>query len=99
VQRVFEEIETVRTTTLSPNQVARVRESLLRDFERNSEDNGYLLGQILRRYTDGSLANGAAVDSEPDQIAALTGVAIQQAAETYLNTGHYVKVTLMPETK
>jgi predicted Zn-dependent peptidase len=35
----------------------------------------------------------------PDRIAALTGAAIQRAAQTYLNTGNYVKVTRMPETK
>ena len=41
----------------------------------------------------------AAVGNVPAQIAALTGDAVQQAARTYLNTGTYVKVTLMPETK
>ena len=41
----------------------------------------------------------AAVVNVPDQIAALTGDAIQQAAQTYLDTANYVKVTLMPETK
>ena len=35
----------------------------------------------------------------PDQIGALTGPAIQQAAQTYLNTSNYVKVTLMPAAK
>ena len=73
--------------------------ALLREFERNSQDNGYLLNQIARRYEDGDAANVAAVDNLPDQIAALTGDAIQQAAQTYLDTGNYVKVTLMPETK
>jgi predicted Zn-dependent peptidase len=41
----------------------------------------------------------AAVGNLPDRIAALTGDAIQQAARTYLNTGNYVKVTLMPEKR
>jgi predicted Zn-dependent peptidase len=35
----------------------------------------------------------------PQRIAALTGDAIQRAARTYLDTGRYVKVTLVPETK
>ena len=41
----------------------------------------------------------AAATSLPDRIAALTGAAIQQAAQTYLNTNNYVKVTLMPAGK
>ena len=98
-QRVSEEIRFVRATPLSPDQVTRIREALLREFETNSQDNGYLLNQISRRYEDGDAANVAAVTHLPDQIAALTGDAIQQAAATYLNTGNYVKITLMPETK
>jgi zinc protease len=98
-QRVFEEIRFVRATRLSPDQMTRIREGLLREFETNSQDNGYLLNQISRRYEDGDATNVAAVANLPDQIAALTGDAIQQAAQTYLNTGNYVKVTLMPETK
>ena len=99
VQRVFEEIAFVKATPLSPDQMALIRDGLLREFERNSQDNGYLLNQISRRYEDGDAADVAAVDNVPDRIAALTGDAIQQAAQTYLNTGNYVKVTLMPETK
>ena len=33
----------------------------------------------------------------PERIAALTGDAIQQAAQTYLDTRNYVKITLVPE--
>ena len=38
----------------------------------------------------------APVATLPDQIGALTGDAIQQAARTYLKSSNYVKVTLMP---
>jgi zinc protease len=99
VQRVFEEIAFVKAMPLGPDHVASIREALLREFERNAEDNGYLLNQISRRYEDGESGSGAAVYDLRDQIAALTGAAIRQAGQTYLNTGNYVKVTLMPETK
>jgi zinc protease len=99
VQRVFQEIEFVKSTRFSPTQVTLIREALLREFEVNSQDNGYLLNQISRRYEEGEAATvGAAIDM-PARIAALTGDAIQQAAQTYLNNSNYVKVTLMPETK
>ena len=97
VQRVFDEIEFVRSTPLSTGQVTRIREALKRDFETDSQDNGYLLDQIAQRYEDGEGA-GVAL-SLPDQIAALTGEAVQQAAKTYLNGENYVKVTLMPAPK
>jgi len=99
VQRVFNEVRFVKDTTFTPEQVRRVRAALLRDFEQDSQDNGYLLNQIVRRYADGDAGRIAAVLDLPDQIAALTGDAIQQAARTYLDNDHYVKVTLMPETK
>jgi zinc protease len=99
VQRVFEEIEYVKRTAFSAGQVARIREALVRDFERDSQDNGYLLNEIARRYEDGDGAHvGAAVDLR-ERISALTGEAIQEAARTYLDTGNYVKVTLMPKGK
>jgi predicted Zn-dependent peptidase len=41
----------------------------------------------------------AAVANVPERIGALTADAIQLAAQTYLNAGNYVKVTLMPESR
>ncbi len=99
VQRVFEEIAFVRATLLSPEQVVRLRDVLLREFDRNNQDNGYLLSQISRRYEEGDAADVAAVGQLPAQISALSGYAIQLAAQTYLDSANYVKVTLMPETK
>jgi len=99
VQRVFDEIRFVKDTTFTPEQVRRVRAALLRDFEQDTQDNFYLLNQIVRRYADGDAAHIAAVLDLPDQIAALTGEAIQEAARTYLDNGNYVKVTLMPERR
>jgi zinc protease len=99
VQRVFEEIAFVRATPLSSDQMARIREALRRDFETASQNNGYLLNQISRRYQDGGVADIAAVVSQPDRIAALTADMIQQAKQTYLDPANYVKVTRMPESK
>ena len=99
VQRVLQEIAFVRTAPLSSNQMGLIRENLLRDFEKDSQNNGYFLNQIARRYADGDAANLEALDKMPAQIAALTSTAVQQAAQMYLDTARYVKVTLMPESK
>jgi zinc protease len=99
VQRVMEEVAAMKEAPLTPGQMNLLRGGLMRDFERNSLDNGYLLNQIMRRYQDGDAANVGAINDVPKAIAALTGVALRQAAETYLDTSRYVKVTLMPEGK
>jgi zinc protease len=99
VQRVMTEIDAVRQTLLMPEQVARVRTILTRDFEKKSEENGYVLGQISRRYEDGDRANVGAALHPAQQISELSGATIQQAARRYLDTDNYVRVTLIPETK
>ena len=52
VQRVQQEIAYVRTALLARADGGDTG-SLPRDFERDSQDNGYLLNQIARRYEDG----------------------------------------------
>jgi len=97
VQRVFQEIGRVKATLLTEDQMSRVREALLRQLEQDREENGYLLNQLVRRYEDREA--DAAGRSPLPQIAALDGEAVQLAAQQYLDTGNYVKVTLLPETK
>jgi zinc protease len=99
VARVLEEIAFVKTNRLSPGQMRLVREGLMREFENRSQDNGYLLSEIARRYETGDPAAAAAALNLPERLDALTGADIQQAAQTYLDTSNYVKVTLVPEGK
>jgi zinc protease len=99
VERVFDEINFVKRTQLTFLQVQRIRTALQRDNDENSQDNGYLLNQIVRRYEDRNPEGVGSVFNVPEQIASLSGAAIQQAAQNYLNTDNYVRVTLMPEKK
>jgi zinc protease len=98
VQRVMEEVSFVRKTLLSPDQMSRVRSILMKDFERDSQDNGYLLAEISRRYDNGDAANVDIAVQSPQQISELSGAAIQLAAQRYLDTENYVRVTLVPAT-
>src|SRR5205814_2022266 len=50
VQQVWQEIAFVRNLRLGEQQMALIRETLLRDFERDSQDNGYLLNNLARDY-------------------------------------------------
>jgi zinc protease len=99
VQRVWQEIAYVRDLRLSAQQLTLVRDSLLRDFERDSQDNGYLLNAIARDYEDNGGKTLADVERLPDQIAALTSSAISQAAQAYLNADTSVTVIQNPERR
>lgn len=99
VRRVFQEIEFVKANPLTPQQMVLVRTALLREFESNSQENGWVLDRTASRYADGDGVNVAAIWKLPDQIGALTGEAIQRMATVALDPRHYVMVTLMPEKK
>jgi zinc protease len=99
VQRVWQEIEYVRDLRLSAQQLMLVRESLVREFERSSQDNGYLLSAIARDYQDNGAQNLGDIEHVPDQIAALTSAAIRDAAQTYLKADNSVTVIQSPERR
>ncbi len=99
VQRVFQEIDFVRTTALREEGMASLRQTIKRDLDDRRQDNSYWLAQIARRYEDGDAANLTAIDHAADRIDALTTDAIHRAAVEYLDTTRYVKVTLVPESK
>jgi zinc protease len=99
VQRVFQEIETARSATLTQDGMARVRDILMKELDQRSQDNRYVLNDIARLYEEGDAANLAKVNQEPANIAALTAAVIHQAAMRYFDTANYVQVTLMPEKK
>ena len=98
VDRVLEEVALVRDTLLGPDRMARVRDVLLREFDRNTQDNGVLLNELARRYSDNDRENVPSAAAMRAQIGALSGYALKQAAEKYLSAGRYVQVMLMPET-
>jgi zinc protease len=98
VQRVFQEIEFVRSINFQNGQVSRIREALQHDNDMSSLENGFVLGQVSRRYENGEIDDLAAISNYGERLGDLTGPLIHQAAMNYLNTSNYVKVVLMPET-
>ena len=95
----MEEVAFVRRTLLTPEQMARIRDVLLKEYEKNSQDNGYLLRQIARRYAEDDVADVGAVFQVPAQISALSGYAVQLAAQRYLDPENRVQIVLMPEIR
>ncbi|HUK34499.1 MAG TPA: insulinase family protein [Vicinamibacterales bacterium] len=99
VDRVWQEIAFVRDLQLSPQQLSRIRETLLREFERDSQDNAYVLNAIARDYEEDGGKDVADVEHLPDSIAALTSGAIHDAARMYLSGENSVTVIQNPERR
>ena len=97
VSRVFVEVNAVRDTAFSDEQMTRIRGYWQRELDRSSQDNGYLLNQILRRYEAGEPLDRDIVSEQTAEIAALKGDDVTRAAVRYLDPARYVRVTLMPD--
>lgn len=97
IKRVFEEIEKFKANGPTEKQLNDEKEALIREFETNSKQNGYLLTQIQLRYYNGE--DPAGVWLVPEFYKKLDAAMVQEAAKRYLDTRNFVKVTLFPEKK
>jgi zinc protease len=97
VRIAFQLIEQFKRTGPTDRQVADARAALSRDFETNSQRNGYLLNRMLFKYEYGE--DVKEVFNMPQLYDQLTPEALRDAARTYLDTKRYVEVTLLPEAK
>ena len=97
IKRVFGEVEKFKADGPTEKQLTDEREALLREFETNSKQNGYLLNQIALRFQNGE--DPAGIWLVPEFYQKLDAATIKDAARLYLNPQSYVKVTLFPEKK
>jgi zinc protease len=97
VKQVFAEIRRFKTNGPTEQQISDEKEALLREFETNSNENGFLLNQIVGKVQNGE--DIAGVWDAPEQYRKLDAATIQDAARKYLNEDNVVKVSLFPEKK
>ncbi|HKU77750.1 MAG TPA: insulinase family protein [Pyrinomonadaceae bacterium] len=97
IKRVFGEIEKFKAEGPTEKQLNDEKEALLREFETNSKQNGYLLNQIGLRFYHNE--DPAGIWLVPEFYQKLDAATIKDAAKQYLNTQSFVKVTLFPEKK
>jgi zinc protease len=97
IKKVFEEIENFKAKGPTEKQLNDEKEALLREFETNSKQNGYLLSQISQRFANAE--EPAGIWDIPDLYRKLDAATIQTAAKQYLDTKSFIKVTLFPEKK
>jgi zinc protease len=97
LRTVFEQIDQFKISGPTAGQVADARSALKRDYETNSQQNGYVLSQLLFKYQYGEDVRD--VFNMQPYYDKLTPSIIREAARQYLNTDRYVKVMLFPEKK
>jgi zinc protease len=97
VARVYQEMEKLKAEGPTAKQVSDEREALLRDFETQSKQNGYLVGQLLAKYQ--YKEDPAGIWAVPELYKKLDAATIRQAARKYLSGENRVQVTLVPEVK
>jgi zinc protease len=95
VKRAFAEVGRLRAEQLSDAYVGTVREALKRDYETDSKENRYLVGQISDSYENGEDVRG--ILRAPAIFESVSASMIQEAARAYLDTRNYVRVMLVPE--
>jgi predicted Zn-dependent peptidase len=91
---VFAEIAKFKQAGPTPQQVNDARAALLRNFETNSRQNGFLVGQLAQRYQSGEAPES--LWQMPEIYNALTPAIIRDLARVCLDEKNYVKLTLKP---
>ncbi len=97
VKRVFAEIEKFKNEGPTEKQLTDEKEALIREFETNSKQNAYLIGQISQRFFNGE--DPAGIWDVPDFYRRVDAATVKEAAKLYLNPNSYVRVSLFPEKK
>jgi zinc protease len=95
VKSVFRDIEALRAKGPTEREVSDAREALLRRHETALARNPSLAGEIAGRYEDGE--DLSTFFGLPREYQKLTTEIVRAAAQGYLDTGRYVRVTLYPE--
>ena len=89
-------IERFKESGPTEDQAAAARETLLRQFETDFQENGTWLGQLVSDFQRG-VEPGAAVETFEASVEALSVETLRDAARRYFDMDNYVRVTLMPE--
>ena len=81
VKPVFAEIAALQASGPTEKQVTDARESFLRDYETNSQQNSYALSQVYQRYLNGEDVNGWF--RLPEEYKKIDAAMIHRAAREY----------------
>jgi len=97
VKLAMAEVARLRFDGPSPKHVADTREAMLRKWETDSQENGFILDQVAGSLEYGD--NPRAYLDLPVLYRQLSVATLQDAARAYLDTRNYVRITLFPEKR
>ena len=94
---VFRELKKLRKKGPTPEDLAKVKETLLRNRETDLEKNKFWRSKIESFYFQER--NPASMMDFEERVEAVTIEELKTAANIFFNPEHYVRVVLMPEKK
>jgi zinc protease len=87
------EIKTIQTTGVKPEDLAKIKEAQKRDLEKNLKENSFWLSELMKGYR---YENPELITEYEKWIRELSAEEIQAAAN-HINLKNYVRVVLYPE--
>jgi zinc protease len=94
VEATWKELNYLKANGPSAEDLAKVKETRMRQLEENRQRNSYWLGQI-GSYVNQGLDLNLILDSEK-RLQAVSAERIHQAAKKYINPDQYIKVVRLP---
>lgn len=95
VKTVFAEMDTLKMDGPKSMNLGKAKETVLRDYQTNFEENGYWLGKIKNSYYYNERL--LSLDKLNSIVENISAADLQKMANTYFTDDHYLKVILMPE--
>jgi zinc protease len=95
VRAVFAEIDSLKASGATADEIAKVKELQLRERETSLKQNAFWVGQLASRAEWGE--DYGDVLRYPQLLETLSSNMVRDAARAYLNTANYARFTLLPE--
>jgi len=97
VEAIFAEIKSLKEIGPTGEEVADVKQAMLRSYETGMEQNGFWLAGLASSYRRGIDPGAGQILMAPETTNALTAESVKRTFNKYYDTENYIQVTLMPE--
>jgi zinc protease len=94
-QTIFGEIERIKKEGPTEIDLAKVKETLIKDYEKQIKQNGFWMGNLKDMYLNGNKIYS--LDEYKKAVEAVTIQEIKATAGKYLDSKQYIRGVLMPK--
>lgn len=91
------EIKKIMANGAEETDIKKITETQLQGKIKNLKENSYWLGQLNARYQNDLPLEGIKLEALQEAIATLNSDVLQEAAQQYFGTEHYMQFVLLPE--